>query len=321
MPVIVALCLAMMLAGCSRTEPPGDAGAPKASAAPVSVPPARPPEVLYLPDGGDVAPPRAPGQQVLPGPWGFHAAGRCPPDMVDIGHRFCIDRYEDVLVDVATGRDISPYYHPTRQAARSAFGIWQKKHLDDETERGRSMAVPAPPSWELGQEIEPKAVVRAGAVPNGYLDALTAGRACAAAGKRLCTPAEWVTACRGEANRKFPYGTSYEAGKCNVFREAHPAAVLHANASIDHLDPRLNLVTVGGRPLLRPTGATASCKSQWGDDAVYDMVGNLDEWVDADGGLFLGGFYSRNTREGCDARVSAHPEEYYDYSLGVRCCK
>jgi hypothetical protein len=49
------------------------------------------------------------------------------------------------------------------------------------------------------------------------------------------------------------------------------------------------------------------------------MVGNLDEWV-ADGG-FSGGFFSRGTREGCDARITSHPPEYFDYSLGARCCR
>ena len=74
-------------------------------------------------------------------------------------------------------------------------------------------------------------------------------------------------------------------------------------------------------PLLRSTGATATCKSAWGGDAIYDMVGNLDEWVNADKGAFLGGFYARSTREGCDSKVSSHPRAYFDYSLGARCCR
>jgi hypothetical protein len=106
-----------------------------------------------------------------------------------------------------------------------------------------------------------------------------------------------------------------------VFREAHPAAILHNDASIGHLDPRLNLVKGPEGPLLRTTGATARCASKWGDDVIYDMVGNLDEWVDDAAGAFHGGFYARATRAGCDARISTHPRAYADYSLGVRCCK
>ena len=60
--------------------------------------------------------------------------------------------------------------------------------------------------------------------------------------------------------------------------------------------------------------------TRWGDDAVYDLVGNLDEWVDEPGGAFAGGFYSRSTRAGCEAVVTAHPKGYLDYSTGVRCC-
>jgi hypothetical protein len=51
------------------------------------------------------------------------------------------------------------------------------------------------------------------------------------------------------------------------------------------------------------------------------MVGNLDEWVEEPSGEFMGGFYSRGTKEGCDAAITAHPTSYYDYSLGVRCCR
>jgi formylglycine-generating enzyme required for sulfatase activity len=153
------------------------------------------------------------------------------------------------------------------------------------------------------------------------LSGRNAERACANAGKRLCRIEEWVTACRGQQNRKFPYGEAYVEGTCNVSRGTHPARALHGNASIGHLDPRLNLVTENGDPLLRKTGATPLCASEWGDDAVYDMVGNLDEWIDDPDGTFVGGFFSRGTHEGCDSIITVHPFEYYDYSLGVRCCK
>jgi formylglycine-generating enzyme required for sulfatase activity len=76
-----------------------------------------------------------------------------------------------------------------------------------------------------------------------------------------------------------------------------------------------------GATLLKKTGESRECASRWGNDAAYDMVGNLDEWVDDPVGKFVGGFYSRATREGCDASVSNHPRNYFDYSLGTRCCK
>jgi formylglycine-generating enzyme len=279
------------------------------------------PELLYLPDGGDLAPSTRPEQQLLPGPWGAPSAGRCPADMVDVRGQFCIDRYEAALVDAAKGREISPYYPATRRSTRGLYDRWRREAPQSATAAGRNLSVPEPPSWQLTEEFTARASVRADAVPNGYLSGVLADQACRNAGKRLCRLEEWVTACRGEANRKFPYGDAYEPGRCNVFREAHPAAVLHADPSTNHLDPRLNLVRADGGPLLRRTGATPSCRSAWGADGVYDMVGNLDEWVDDENGMFAGGFFSRGTKEGCDARITSHPREYFDYSLGVRCCK
>jgi formylglycine-generating enzyme required for sulfatase activity len=132
---------------------------------------------------------------------------------------------------------------------------------------------------------------------------------------------EWRTACRGEADRPFPYGDKYSPGKCNIFREAHPAAVLHGNASIGHSDPRLNMVRSENKPLLRMTGDTRTCVSEWEGDAIYDMVGNMDEWIDDPEGTFVGGFYARSKKDGCDSVVKAHPFDYFDYSTGVRCCK
>jgi formylglycine-generating enzyme required for sulfatase activity len=167
-------------------------------------------------------------------------------------------------------------------------------------------------------------VSRYGARPNGYVRGLVAQAACAASGKRLCKAAEFEKACRGEDDTPFPYGATYVEGACNVDRDEHPAAILHDNASVGHLDPRLDRVAGKHGPLFRPTGATPSCASRWGADAAYDLVGNLDEWVDAreskSGGAFAGGFYSRNTQAGCAALITAHPKEYLDYSTGVRCC-
>jgi formylglycine-generating enzyme required for sulfatase activity len=73
-------------------------------------------------------------------------------------------------------------------------------------------------------------------------------------------------------------------------------------------------------PLLRKTGDTPECVSRWGDDGAYDMAGNLDEWIDDPGGTFVGGFFSRATKNGCLARVDNHSPEYFDYSIGTRCC-
>ena len=292
----------------TRTEPP-TVTIPSASSAPL--------DILYLPDGGDRAPPDVTRpERTGPTP----LANRCPPEMVDVGGQFCIDRYEAVLED-AHGRRLSAYYHPTASQTRTTYELWERKRHESETAEGRALPVPVPPSWQLTEAFEPRAVSVAGEIPNGYQSARSAEQACRNAGKRLCTETEWVKACRGEADTQFPYGAAYEFGRCNIFRQTHPAAALHGNPAIHHLDPRLNLVTEAGRPLLRPTGTTPDCRSRWGDDAIYDMVGNLAEWVADEEGVFVGGFYARDSRDGCDRRVSAHAYTYFDYSLGIRCCR
>lgn len=322
MRAVCVVGVAVGLSACSRSHTEHKPGPTASSQVARSTPPrtAAPPALLYLPDGGDTAPPSAPGGALLPGMPAV-PTGRCPPEMVDVRGAFCIDRFEDSLVDARSGRPISPYYHPTRQEVQYEYAHWRRAHRSDATALGRAMSVPKPPDWELEGDIQPKAVSEPGVPPNGYLNQPLAEQACRNAGKRLCTPQEWVTACRGEQDRKFPYGDQYQPGICNVDRPQHPSILLHGDASIDHLDPRLNLVDFHGEPLLKPTGASPGCRSQWGQDAIYDMVGNLDEWVADPDGAFLGGFYSRPTHAGCDARISTHPPAYFDYSLGVRCCK
>jgi formylglycine-generating enzyme required for sulfatase activity len=178
------------------------------------------------------------------------------------------------------------------------------------------------PDWQRAADAKAQAVSRKGVIPQGYLSKLTAKAACEAAGKRLCRLSEWKLACRGDHDTPFPYGPHYRFGACNVQKPHHAAAILWGDASRGHWDPRLNQLPVEGTPLLKTTGETVSCRSPWGDDGVYDMVGNLDEWVDdADSkGTFVGGFYARDTTRGCDAKITEHPAVFFDFSTGVRCC-
>ncbi|WP_437820020.1 hypothetical protein [Sorangium sp. So ce1078] len=306
-----AALVSAALAGCRSEREPGagdagagagDAGAGAADAGAGEVAP----PLLGAPPG-----PRAPAPVAEP---------RCPPEMVRVARRFCVDRYEAVLLDRETGLEISAFYPPSRQAAASVERAWSKMRLQLGDAEARRMELPLLPGWQKQREFEPRAVSRRGVLPQGYTSGAQAELACRNAGKRLCTLEEWRTACRGERDEQFPYGPAYADGQCNVFREAHPAAVLHRDVSLGHSDPRLNLVRVGGAPLLRRTGETPTCASAWEGDAIADMVGNLDEWIDDPEGTFVGGFYARATREGCMSRVVSHDFTYFDYSTGVRCC-
>jgi hypothetical protein len=246
--------------GGSRREPyPFVIAAPAADTGPATAPDAG----AAAADGGAQASPAAP----------------CPADMVSVAGRFCIDRYEGTIVDQASGRAFSPDYPTTPNLFEIALGEWATARLPVGDLHARAFPMPYVPAWQRGKTFTHVAVSRGGVRPNGYLTGLVAESACKGAGKRLCTLDEFVTACRGEDDTQFPYGDSYVEGACNVNRSVHPAAILHDNASLGHLDPRLHRVKVRGETLLRSTGATGECRSRWGDDAAYDLVGNLDERV------------------------------------------
>jgi hypothetical protein len=293
-----------------------EAGVVRVAAPPASSPSASPPA-----SAAPVASSALAGLPSAPQPGPPQPPPPCPADMVSIGGEFCIDRFEAMIVDASTGEALSPDFPTTPNLLELVLAEWSTGRSRIGDVHGKAMPLPFLPRWQRGKKILPAAVARMGVQPSGYLTGLVAESACAAAGKRLCALEELTTACRGEDDTQFPYGDTYEDGVCNVFREDHPAAILHGSASVGHLDPRLNRVRAKGRPLLRMTGATPRCRSRWGADAVYDLVGNLDEWVDDEDGAFAGGFYSRSTRAGCDAVITSHPKNYLDYSTGVRCCR
>ena len=287
-------------------------GPPPAAARPIA-----PAELDATPRPADSA--TAAAALAAQGATGADALAPCPPDMVFVAGKLCVDRFEVRLGEASTGLALSADYPATPGLAEASLTSWVtgKWRVGDL----HAKAMPLPPLLRArGAATDPVARSGRWLRPSGYLTGLVAEQACAAAGKRLCTPEEFVTACRGEEDRKFPYGDQYEPGACNVFRDSHPAAVLHGNASVGHLDPRLDRVVADGAPLLRATGATPRCRSHWGEDYIYDMVGNLDEWVQDEHGAFAGGFSARSTRAGCDALITAHPRKYLDYSTGTRCC-
>ncbi|NRA35921.1 MAG: SUMF1/EgtB/PvdO family nonheme iron enzyme [Polyangiaceae bacterium] len=304
------LCLlALSSCQCESDDPAPLTVAPQPSAQP-----SQPPQVLYLPEAGSLLPPSA-----ITGDspdW-----ESCPAEMVAVGAGYCIDRFEGALVDDASGRALSPYYHPTRKRTAESYKRWKRLRFEVGPASARALPVPRPPEWQLTEMVKIRAVSERSQIPNGYINAVLAKTACENAGKRLCTSEEWVRACRGESGRQFPYSDVYRPEICNVFGSVHPARALHSDTSMGHLDPRLNLVQVDGRTVLQPAGGTSECASEWGDDQIYDMVGNVDEWVSDADGVFRGGFYARATKEGCEAKVTVHSPEYFDYSTGFRCCR
>lgn len=212
--------------------------------------------------------------------------GTCPMDMVLVGGRVCVDRYEATLVEVladGTTRDWSPYRVPDTRRLR--------------------------------------AISRPNVAPQGYISGQQSAQACAEAGKRLCTRDEWMSACRGPALRTYPYGNTFVAGACNVGRPVHPLISFYGRSDPSiYSYANMNNPGINQQPdSLARTGQYDRCVSQ---DGLFDLYGNLHEWVAEADGTFKGGFYAdTNTNgAGCLYTTTAHGFTYHDYSTGFRCC-
>jgi hypothetical protein len=221
-------------------------------------------------------------------------SARCPAEMALVDERVCVDRWEASLVERVT-------------------------HGSGSFERPWSPYLPVD-----GHEAHVRAVSRSGVIPQAYISGKQAATACGASGKRLCASDEWEHACRGPSNYQFPYGDQRRAGACNDdIRSVHPVAEVGQMLGIARgrlWQDGMNQSIINQLPdTLLPTGERAECTNAYG---VYDMVGNVHEWVDDPDGTFRGGYYMDTTKngDGCSYRTTAHDFTYHDYSTGFRCC-
>ncbi len=223
---------------------------------------------------------------VIAGPVILRASAPCPEGMARIGQQFCVDRYENSLVEILTNGTERP---------------WSAFHAPD--------------------HVRVRAVSVRGAVPQGYISADQASRACAASGKRLCGDTEWVRACSGPRRTQFTYGQRRVEGACNENHSRHPVVHLFArthryiwSATLMN-DPAINQLP----DTIATTGNHENCTNDYG---VFDMQGNLHEWTADAHGTFRGGYYMDNTinGDGCQYVTHGHNRSYHDYSTGFRCC-
>jgi hypothetical protein len=222
------------------------------------------------------------------------ADARCPAEMALVDGRVCVDRWEASLVERLT----------------TGSGSY---------ERPWSPFLPVD-----GREHRVRAVSRPGVIPQAYISGKQAALACSASGKRLCAPDEWERACRGPDDTQFPYGQERRAGACNDdVRPVHPVAEVGRMLGLARgrlWKDGMNESIINQLPdTLLPTGQRSACTNGYG---VYDMVGNVHEWVDDPAGTFRGGYYMDTTKNGagCSYRTTAHDFTYHDYSTGFRCC-
>ncbi len=123
----------------------------------------------------------------------------CPPDMVLVADavgpdgeplRFCIDKYEASVVEIGPDGVERPHPH----------------YLPVDGRTVRAVSVP-------------------GVFPQAFISEVQAEEACMASGKRLCSYAEWKTACMGPSKTTYPYGDTRQPGVCHDNGKSAVAAV------------------------------------------------------------------------------------------------
>jgi hypothetical protein len=159
-----------------------------------------------------------------------------------------------------------------------------------------------------------------GVKPDIGMDWNHANEQCRAAGKRLCTDTEWTLACEGQERLPYPYGYVRNSEACNIDRNyilpddnkwANPKTRAEEAARLDQRDP---------------SGFRESCISPYG---VYDMTGNVDEWVYNEEGREkekpyvsgLKGGYWGPVRDRCRPITTDHNQWHTGYQIGFRCCE
>ncbi|MBN9166811.1 MAG: hypothetical protein BGO98_14490 [Myxococcales bacterium 68-20] len=247
-------------------------------------------EVEQRDDGGDAL---DSGLEVdaSPGEDAADAAEACPGDAGPASVRvdgFCIDSTEVTNADYARFLEAS-----VGVAGQPAVCAWNLDYVPTG-------------SWPPSGGALDRPVVN--------VDWCDARAYCAWAGKRLCgavsggaTPPgaladsardQWYRACSGRGVTLLPYGNEYEPGRCNVGS---------SGVTIERVKNRAECV--GGVP------------------GLYDMVGNVNEWVDscsgevgADDGCYVReSFYASDGTVTC-ATVGSRIRSSTHGARGFRCC-
>lgn len=215
---------------------------------------------------------------LLPGCGVASGLGDCPEGMVAIAGG---------AVEIGVAEPLADYEQPVRSVKLSAYCIDR---------------------YEFPNEP--------GVLPVHSVSWDDAAAQCEAAGKRLCSGAEWERACRGPQGWRYAYGPERDARACNTPWYPSPPPDL--------------------APPYAPSGRYRRCVSPEG---VHDLNGNLSEWVadpwdgkpapvDRDvapgttlrtvrgGTMWLQTFYGQD----CLSR-HGHPPSGTYHDDGFRCCQ
>ncbi|MBK8942685.1 MAG: SUMF1/EgtB/PvdO family nonheme iron enzyme [Polyangiaceae bacterium] len=242
----------------------------------------------------------------------------CPEGMVRVEGDYCPDVEQ-------TCKKHHPEYERDQERRRKAEEKGQK-HKSTVSERCLEYAAPtvckSKDKRRLSFCIDPfEYPNEKGQLPALLISWTDAKKTCEGLGKRLCTEDEFNFACEGPEMLPYTYGFVRDPAKCSIdkpYRKRskklfrydkcmqRPACKQH----LAELDQRL------------PTGSLPECVSPFG---VYDMNGNINEWVELPGKKYpdrsgLKGGWWGPVRGRCRPTVDFHKEDDYGYEEGFRCC-
>ena len=162
---------------------------------------------------------------------------------------------------------------------------------------------------ESAVNAEGAAVAEAGALP-ATRSWTAAKQACERAGKRLCSQAEWLTACQGAEpvdddgdgqfvgdyieGRLYPYADRYRKGLCNDSGNRE-------------------------RSKARTAGDMPGCRTP---ENIYDLTGNVQEWVGSDPtrAVLMGGHWYAEDKASCRQVNDTFGAGFVNATAGFRCC-
>lgn len=139
---------------------------------------------------------------------------------------------------------------------------------------------------------------------------------CGERGKRVCSEQEWELACEGQERRPLAYGWQVNKTTCNSDKQWRPFDVAALTAGGEDEKKELEKLWQGAK-----SGSYLGCVSTYG---VYDMMGNVEEWVATRKGrkfpgALMGGFWAKPWT-GCRGTNDAHEPTFTFYETGFRCC-
>lgn len=161
-------------------------------------------------------------------------------------------------------------------------------------------------------------------LPDFAMTAFEAEQHCKDSNKRLCTHTEWVNACMGANRLTYGYASNWNKRACND------------NTNTSYIPVNWGKMKEGSaiwkeyaKTLYKgvPSGSMAECSVDEGNSKVYDMIGNVREWVRDPMGYggysFESSFWHGTMQgpQGCGFVVRSHAPEFASYEVGTRCCK